>query len=205
MKLKHMTYSVTLALGLAFSTGAMAQSMSDQSYKAAKENIEAEHARDKANCDPLAGNAKDICQVEAKGKENIAKAELEASRKNTAKNHYDAHVAQAEAEYAVAKEKCDDRAGNAKDVCIKEAKALETRAKANAEARMKVANADKKAGKETSDANVKAKDKKQDARQEASADKRDANYAVAKEKCDNYAGDAKVNCVNQAKQDYGKK
>ena len=205
MKLKHLTYSITLALGLAFSTGAMAESMSDHSYKAAKENIEAEHTRNKANCEPLAGNAKDICQVEAKGKENIAKAELEASRHNTAKNHYNVHTAQAEADYAIAKEKCDDRASNVKDICVKEAKALETRAKANAEARMKVANADKKANKETTDANVKAKEKKQDARQEASADKRDANYAVAKEKCDNYAGDAKVNCVNQAKRDYGKK
>ena len=41
-------------------------------------------------------------------------------------------IAKAEAEYAVAKERCDDQAGNAKDVCVKEAKSAQTAAKANA-------------------------------------------------------------------------
>jgi hypothetical protein len=34
----------------------------------------------------------------------------------------------------VAKEKCDDKAGNEKDVCVKEAKAALVRAKADAKA-----------------------------------------------------------------------
>ena len=33
--------------------------------------------------------------------------------------------AKADATYNVAKEKCDDKAGNAKDVCVQEAKAIE--------------------------------------------------------------------------------
>ena len=37
-------------------------------------------------------------------------------------------VAKAESAYAVAKERCDDKSGNAKDVCVKEAKAVESRA-----------------------------------------------------------------------------
>ena len=41
-------------------------------------------------------------------------------------------IAKAEADYRVAKEKCDDSAGNAKDVCLKEAKAAEAAAKAEA-------------------------------------------------------------------------
>lgn len=203
--MKPITHSITLALGLAFSTGAMAQDMSDHSYLSAKDSIVVEYKSDKAHCDPLAGNVKDICMVQAKGKENVAMAELEALRKNTSKNHYDVHAAKAEATYAVAKEKCDDRAGNAKDVCLKEAKAIETRDKANAETRMKAWQADKKADKQTSDAHMKAAEKKSDARHDAAHDKRDANYAVAKEKCDNFAGDAKLNCVAQAKQHYGKK
>ena len=96
-------HSIALALGLAFSAGAMAQSMSDHSYQAAKDSIETVYKNDKAHCDPLAGNIKDICMVEAKGKESIAKAELEERHKNTAKNHYDVHAARAEAAYAVAK------------------------------------------------------------------------------------------------------
>ena len=59
-------------------------------------------------------------------------------------------IAKAEADYSVAKEKCDDKAGNAKEVCIKEAKAAEARAKADAKA---------KAQMQTSNANKPAKEK----------------------------------------------
>jgi hypothetical protein len=41
-------------------------------------------------------------------------------------------VAKAEADYRVAKERCDDQAGNVKDVCLEEAKAAEAAAKADA-------------------------------------------------------------------------
>jgi osmotically-inducible protein OsmY len=44
-------------------------------------------------------------------------------------------------EHPVAKEKCDDKAGNANEVCVKEAKAAEDRAKADAKAQMKTASA----------------------------------------------------------------
>jgi hypothetical protein len=37
-------------------------------------------------------------------------------------------VAKAESAYAVAKERCDDKSGNDKDVCVKEAKAVEIKA-----------------------------------------------------------------------------
>jgi hypothetical protein len=77
----------------------------------------------------------------------------------------------------VAKEKCDDLAGNAKDVCVKEAKAVRVSAKADA----------------------KASEKSADARSEAAADKIEAQYKVEKEKCDKFAGNAKDNCVAQAK------
>lgn len=39
-------------------------------------------------------------------------------------------VAMADANYAVAKEKCDDFAGNVKDVCVKESMAAAVTAKA---------------------------------------------------------------------------
>lgn len=82
-----------------------------------KDRIAAAYKTDKAACDPMKGNAKDICVIEAKGKEKIAKAELEVSYKPTRKSRYEPSIAKAEADYAVAKEKCDDLAGNTKDVC----------------------------------------------------------------------------------------
>ena len=185
--------AITLALGLAFSAGAMAEGMTKADYTAAKDKIAAEYKTAKAACSSMSGNAGDICEVEAKGKEKVSLADLEAGYKPGVKTHYEARVAKAEADYAVAKERCDDKAGNVKDVCVKEAKAAETTAKADAKAAMK-----------TSDANATAGEKTMDARKDASADKTDAKYAVAKEKCDAMSGTAKDSCLEQAKVKFGK-
>ena len=181
-----------VAAGLAFGGSALAQSMSKDEY-AGKERIAADYKAAKAGCDSLAGNAKDICMAQAKGREKVAKAELEAAYKPTDKHRYDAAVARAEADYAVAKERCDDKAGNDKKVCRKEAKAAETRAKADAKANMKVVKASQAAGEKSSAA-----------RKDAAEDKRDADYAVAKAKCDTLAGQAKERCVSDAKARFGK-
>ena len=169
------------------------KAMSRDQYKAEKDRIESQYKADKEHCGSLSGNAKDVCNAEAKGHEKVAKAELEARYKNTAKAHYDARVAQADADYDVAKEKCDDLSGNRKDVCVKEAKAAHTKAKADA----KVARADAKTSKV-------AHEKRAEARQDAREDTRDAQYKVAVEKCDSLNGAAKDRCVKDAKAHYGK-
>jgi hypothetical protein len=128
--------AIALGFGLAPAVYA-ADQLSDDTVKAERTRIEAEYKADKARCDGLTGNAKDVCQSEAKAKERIAKAELEARAKGTPKAEYEARVARAEAEYDVAKEKCDDLAGNDKDLCVKNAKAAEKRAKADAKAQYK--------------------------------------------------------------------
>ena len=58
--------------------------------------------------------------------------ELEERYKNSPKARYNVRMARAEAEYDVAKEKCDDRAGPQKDLCLKQAKAEFAREKADA-------------------------------------------------------------------------
>jgi hypothetical protein len=60
--------------------------------------------------------------ADAKGKEKVAKAELEARYKPSRKADYGVSVTKAEAEYAVAKEKCDSMSGDAKDRCLNDAK-----------------------------------------------------------------------------------
>ncbi len=195
---------VALALGFAFSAGSMAEGISKGDYKAGKDSIAAEYKSAKASCTSLSGNSNDICEAEARGKEKIAMAELEASYEPTEKNHYDARVAKAEANYAVAKERCDDLAGNTRDVCMKEAKAAETAAKADAKAQMKTSNANATANEKSVDARSTANSKAADARKDAAADKLDAEYGVAKEKCETYAGGAKDNCLDQAKARFSK-
>ncbi len=196
--------AIAAAISLVFGAGAMAQSLSKDAYKAAEDRIEAEYATAKATCDPLSGNAKDICIAEAKGKEKVAKSELEARNEPTAKNRYKAVVAKAEADYAIADEKCDDKAGNDRDVCVKEAKAVKTRIEAEAEAQLKTSEANRAAGAKSAEAGAKARATGAEARHEAATDTRDADYAVAKEKCDALASGAKDRCVDEAKAKYGK-
>lgn len=193
-----------IAFGLALSAGAMAQSMNKDDYKARKAVITADFKSAKAACKSFSANAKDICMVEAAGKEKVSRAELEAAYKPGQKTIYNARVAMANADYAVAKEKCDDQAGNMKAVCVKEAKAVQTSARANAKAQMKIAVARDVAITTSANARLKSSDKAADARKEAATDKRDADYAVAKEKCDAFAGDAKARCMTDAKARYGK-
>lgn len=125
---------IAIISGLVFSFSTMAgQHLSKDAYKAEKERIEREYKAQKARCDSLAGNAKDICRVEAKGGEEVAEADLEAQYEPSRENRYKARIARTEADYAVAKERCDDQAGDAKEVCLKDAKAAEAAAKANVE------------------------------------------------------------------------
>jgi hypothetical protein len=191
---------VTAGLGLAGPGAAQTYApktnltpISNDSYVMAKKNADAQYKIDKDACSSLAGNAKDICVAEAKGRSSVAKAEAEAAYKNTPKTREDARIALAQANYDVTIEKCDDLAGNRKDVCVKEAQAELVRGKADA-----------KVDRVTADTTQDAATKQAEARKDASTDKRDADYKVAIEKCDALAGPAKDACVSNAKVQYGK-
>ena len=161
---------------------ANAATMTKDAYKTGKDGISSQYKTDKSACDAMSANAKDICVEQAKAKEKVARAELEYGYTGKAGDAAKVQEVKAKTAYAVAKEKCDDLAGNAKDVCVKEAKAVEVKALADAKA-------NKKMGEARSDANT---------------DKRDADYKVAAEKCDALAGDAKTSCMNSAKAKFGK-
>lgn len=192
--------AVSAALGLAGTATAQTTAMNGASvpitkdnYAMAKTNAEAQYKLDKDACGSMSGNANDICIAEAKGRENIAKADAEAMYENTPKARERARVAHAQAAYDVAIEKCDDLAGNPKAVCVKEAKAGLVKGKSDA-----------KVDRVAADTNKEAAVKQADARAEAGTDKRDAEFKVAIEKCDALAGNAKDACVSNAKVKYGK-
>jgi hypothetical protein len=182
MKLKPITAALFAAGAFCATSAIAAGSITKEAYASEKDRISAEYKTDAARCSSLSGNAKDICKAEAKGKQKAAKADAYAAYKGTDKAATDAIIARADADYSVAKEKCDDLAGNAKDVCVKEAKAVHTKAKVDAKANKKVS----------------------EVRKDATQDKLDANYDVAKERCDALAGDAKTRCIADAKARFGK-
>ena len=160
----------------------LAQAMSKADYTAAKTRISADYKADRAACASQAGNAKDVCGEEAKAKEKVARAELEYSYSGKPADQTKVLETKAKSAYAVAKEKCDDKAGNDKQVCVQEAKAVETKALADA-----------KMGKQIGEA-----------RKDAAEEKREADYKLAAQKCDALAGDAKASCMAAAKAKMGK-
>ncbi|HVG03429.1 MAG TPA: hypothetical protein VM937_00665 [Burkholderiaceae bacterium] len=171
----------TLAHAGAFAAAVLlagsASATTKDEYRAAKDRIGSEYKAAKAKCDALSGQPKNLCQAEAKAAERRAKARAEADYENTPKAREKAVIADAEATYMVAKEQCSTKTGNDKDVCVKAAKAAETKAKADA-----------KAARQTTVAKAGAADTK-----------RDADYKVAREKCDPLTGAAKDKCVADAK------
>jgi hypothetical protein len=171
-----------LAASLLALPAAYATTITKADYKSGKTRISADYKTDKAACASLTANAKDICVQEAKAKEKVALAEIEYGYTGKPADGTKVLVAKADSAYSVAKERCDDQSGNAKDVCVKEAKAVHVKALADA-----------KLGKVIGEA-----------KRDAAADKLDADYKVAIEKCDAVAGDAKGTCVAAAKAKFGK-
>lgn len=182
-----MNKSLTLRAALAAASLLMfplaqAAGPSSADYNAGKTRIQADLASDKSRCATLAGNANDICVEQAKGKAAVALAELEFAYSGKPADQNRILIVRAESAYAVAREKCDDLAGNVKDVCVEQAKADESKALAEA-----------KLGKQI----VKATT-------EATVEMLEADYKVAAEKCDMLAGQAKTDCVASAKAKFGK-
>ncbi|MEO6625884.1 MAG: hypothetical protein ABIN37_13795 [Burkholderiaceae bacterium] len=179
----HFNLKASLVVsGMLLFSGAQALTMSKAEVKSGKEQISTTYKADKAACAPMAGNAKDICMEEAKGREKVALAELQYKASGKPADQTKVLKSKAAATYAVARERCDDKAGNAKDVCVKEAKAVETKALADAKMNKQIGEA-----------------KKDDAMART-----DADYKVAVEKCDVMAGDAKASCIKAAKVKFGK-
>ena len=164
-----------------------------EAYDQRVKSAEAQYKADTDACASRSGNAKDICLADAKGREKMAKADAEAALVNTPKAREDARIARAEANYNVAKEKCDDLSGNAKDVCVKEASAQLTKAKADA-----------KVDRVAADTRQDSTMKQAEARHEATDAKRDADYKLAIEKCNSLSGPVKDACISDAKTYYGK-
>lgn len=192
--------AIVLAISLIFATSAIAEGMSKQDYQNGKHKITADYKSARVVCAELTGTQNDICVIDAKGKEKVAIAELEASYRSSPKAHYEVHIARAEATYAMARQRCKDMSISADiDICMKEAKAVKTIAKADAKAQMKTSDANDIAREKSAEARSEAKIKSADARKDAADDKREAQYGVAKEKCSSLMNGAKDRCMDQAK------
>ena len=183
---------LTLAMSCSFAGSAMA--MTKAEYKAEKSTISGQYKAAKDKCGSMKDNAKDVCKLEAKGADKVAMAELEAKYEPTSRHMAKVGMVKADTAYAVAKEKCDDLAGNAKDVCIKDAKVVHVKAKDDA-----------KIAKVSMDTSKTKSDKMADVKKDAASDENKAMYKAATERCDALAGAPKDTCQNDAKVKFGMK
>ncbi len=159
----------------------VAKTISPAAYSRAESELKDVYRAEREACSQQAGNAKDICVETAKGHEKVALAHLQWQRTGKAADMSKLRQARYEARYEIAKEHCDDKNGNAKDVCMLEAKAQRDKAEAAAKT---------------------AKDMAED-REQAQDTAMKADYKVAREKCDALSGDAKDSCQAAARARYG--
>ena len=96
--------------------------MTKQMYDTEKAKIDTEAKTDLKLCDTLKGSRKEVCEVEAKGRAEALTAELEARYKPSPEANQKAKYVTADANYAVAKAKCQPLKGDAKDRCMSQAK-----------------------------------------------------------------------------------
>ena len=148
---------------------AQAASLSKLVYNGAKDDIQSSDKVQREACNNLAGNAKTICVETAKGHEKVALAQLEFDCSDKSKDQAAIYEARYKARYNVASEKCDDGGGQAKDLCVQEAKTMRDKAKAELKLTKKISSAADTALEEQ----MKADDK------------------LVKEKCDVLSGEPK--------------
>lgn len=152
-------------------------------YDRALRTSDAEYKVARARCDAYTDNSnnqKDICVEEAKAQQKRARAMARFQRDGTVEAEKDARDAYAEADYAVAKAKCERVSGDKADLCVKEAKAVRDTAKNQADFREKVL----------------------EARHDAVEKQQDTGYKLAVEKCEQLSGNAEDVCKAKARADY---
>jgi len=123
MRKKHLI-ALALVLGAGVGGGVYSaeNAMSKDAYKAQLHRIEAQAKAQRKACGRFKDNAQDVCELKAKGWEKIAKAQLETRYKPGPEAEKMAKFARADADFAVARERCDALKDRAKDTCVAQAK-----------------------------------------------------------------------------------
>ena len=114
-----------MVAALVAATGAQAATPeAREAYRAALKRIAADHNKARAMCRSLTGHARRVCFAEADADDKKAIASAEADYRDTPRARHNAKIAEADANYAVARVKCADQAGDARRECLRTAKAM---------------------------------------------------------------------------------
>jgi osmotically-inducible protein OsmY len=101
-------------------------------YRNVTQKSTADYQAAVAKCDVKGGNDKDVCMAEARLARTRGETSALSQYNNTAAGRERARAGVADAEFAVAKAKCDGKSGTDKDSCMDSAKAVHNAALADA-------------------------------------------------------------------------
>ena len=177
----YVKHTVTLTAIIGFSL-AQGSTLPRADYNAEKVRIGNEYKAADTRCGVLAGHARDECVQEAKFSEKVALADLEYRFTGAMSDERKYETVKAEADYAVAMEKCGVQTGKDKDVCIQEAKSTRTKSLPY----VKMSGDAGKSGMERAKAT------------------QSRDYEVAMKRCDIFQGETKSGCIISVKAKFGK-
>lgn len=180
MNQRMQRWLIVAAAGVAAVTAGGAIAVPANAAKAAQQRIEAQAKAEKRACRRSEGDARALCELKAKGRERIAKAELAARLRPGPEAEQEVKEVRADAEYELAKKRCRMGPERAEDACV-------DRAKAAREAAIRLAKVEK-----VEDVNAeKAKAKEPQARRPQTPAQR---YASGKARC-NLMGTERDSCL----------
>ncbi|MDB5958192.1 hypothetical protein [Ramlibacter sp.] len=188
------TALIALAAGLAFCTGVAGQVLAPSDYQAREQAIATRLSSARKGCAGLAAHPKAVCFAEANAGAKIARANLEASYRPSAKARHRALIVAADSRLAVARVRCADRSGTARRTCETQAMSAWTSADADADARLK-----------TAEAKAKASEQSLEDREDASSETLEARYAAARRQCDGYVGKTRDLCLLQTRAHFSRR
>lgn len=175
------------AAGASFAAPTAALNHDPATYRNVTQKLTADYQAAVAKCDAKSGNDKDVCMAEAKLSRTQAEAAALSQYNNTASGRTRARTVVADAEFAVAKAKCDGRSGADKDSCMDNAKSVHTAALADAKAERSNGSTTGATGASAGGAVV------------SGTDTRDPAKAAAVDKCAQAGADAKTGCLIETK------
>jgi len=159
-------------------------------YRNLTQKAESEYRAAAAKCDARSGNDKDICMADARLARTRTEADALSKYNNTAAGRARTRTNVADAEYDLAKAKCDAKSGADKDSCMDNAKSVHTAALADAKAdRAGTTSSGASGGGSLASGGGLV----------TSTDTRDPAKAAAVDKCAQMGADAKTGCLVETK------
>lgn len=100
-----------------------ASAMTADEFNGARQIVRDQYRVAVLQCRDLGGNQHDICVAEAKAQRDKTAAQLEADYRDTPRARAQALRQQADADFKLAQQICDDLSGQAKQACVADARA----------------------------------------------------------------------------------